>query len=614
LEDYPILCPVIDQNQNLFSSLSSVKKCNTKPQSSRLEAYHKKPIKSKKRGQKKVKLIKKNQPSTLDNDVPAHLAEQIKKKKIAMHNAIRYSMRNAVKCLHRTKDSTNDRMHQMPVCLVCDRFIIGADCVHQMSAKTVKKHTNVLSSQSLEEFQNSPIHTELKRQYSVRGLPGLLLSPRARKGRLGYSTCSDCFYDLKYKKPKNTKPPKLSIANGFVIGAFPNKIKIASGPNKGMMRNIDVENEDQVSEIMRALVSPVRPYGYVIAYTGGKHQSIKGHYQFFEMNTEKINAGMHALSRNQCNVSVMLCGPMTTSQRTKIHRRAQIDSQKYVDIMTWLINNSSKPSIQRIPLPTRCTVPNIYDDSSPTSKEKKSKKKERLEENSFGGGTYYFSSAHTPTPSTSVYESTSKFAEAILKNKSPQLFVYGGNRTDPHKADLEDIMPLTFPFGTGGPRTKRRVNVSLEECIKRYMMTAMPQFMRSDVIFILQHIYSRQLSYKTGVIKLKNKIGGQQAGDIIGNATKDDFIRAVKHRTNNPTDPLVALSKTVKTTCQSLGYTEEASKLARMNSFAMVDHFGLNSLFLTTTPCDECSFRVRLFTNPNGLVSHLVLIFQLNIL
>jgi hypothetical protein len=195
-----------------------------------------------------------------------------------------------------------------------------------MSAKTVKKHTNVLSSQSLEEFQNSPIHTELKRQYSVRGLPGLLLSPRSRKGRLGYSTCSDCFYDLKYKKPTNTKPPKLSIANGFVIGAFPNKIKIASGPNKGMMRNIDVENEDQVSEIMRALVSPVRPYGYVIAYTGGKHQSIKGHYQFFEMNTEKINAGMHALSRNQCNVSVMLCGPMTTSQRTKIHRRAQIDS------------------------------------------------------------------------------------------------------------------------------------------------------------------------------------------------------------------------------------------------------------------------------------------------
>ncbi|MEY3178299.1 MAG: hypothetical protein RJB42_540, partial [Bacteroidota bacterium] len=207
--------------------------------------------------------------------------------------------------------------------------------------------------QALEEYQNSPMHPELKRQYSVRGLPGLLLSPRARKSRLGYSTCSECFYQLKFKKSTDKKPPKLAIANGFAIGAFPDKIKIASGPNKGMMRNIDVENEDQVSEVMRALVSPVRPYGYVIAYTGGKHQSIKGHYQFFEMDTQKINAGMHALSQNQCNVSVMLCGTMTMEQRTKIHRRAHIDTQKYVDIMSWLINNSSKPSIQRIPLPTR---------------------------------------------------------------------------------------------------------------------------------------------------------------------------------------------------------------------------------------------------------------------
>jgi hypothetical protein len=32
----------------------------------------------------------------------------------------------------------------------------------------------------------------------------------------------------------------------------------------------------------------------------------------------------------------------------------------------------------------------------------------------------------------------------LLKNHSPQLFVYGGNRVRPHKADLEDILPLAF--------------------------------------------------------------------------------------------------------------------------------------------------------------------------
>ncbi len=35
----------------------------------------------------------------------------------------------------------------------------------------------------------------------------------------------------------------------------------------------------------------------------------------------------------------------------------------------------------------------------------------------------------------------------------------------------------------------------------------------------------------------------------------------------------------------------------------MLDHYGLNSLFLTTTPDDECSFRVRLYAQPGDWVS-----------
>ena len=35
----------------------------------------------------------------------------------------------------------------------------------------------------------------------------------------------------------------------------------------------------------------------------------------------------------------------------------------------------------------------------------------------------------------------------------------------------------------------------------------------------------------------------------------------------------------------------------------MQDYFGLNSVFVTVTPCDECSFRVRLLTRPGVKVS-----------
>ena len=53
-----------------------------------------------------------------------------------------------------------------------------------------------------------------------------------------------------------------------------------------------------------------------------------------------------------------------------------------------------------------------------------------------------------------------------------------------------------------------------------------------------------------------------------------------------------------------MGHSEEAAKyFARQKCFAMLDYFGLNSLFITTTPDDECSFRVRLYTKPQNWVS-----------
>jgi hypothetical protein len=47
-----------------------------------------------------------------------------------------------------------------------------------------------------------------------------------------------------------------------------------------------------------------------------------------------------------------------------------------------------------------------------------------------------------------------------------------------------------------------------------------------------------------------------------------------------------------------MGHTEQAAKDARRRCFAMLDFFGLNSLFMSTTPDDECSFRVRLYCKP----------------
>jgi len=533
------------------------------------------------------------------------MAARSLKKKWDLRKAVLASMGNAIKQLHRTQHKEKPSFHQMPVCVCCDNFIIGTERVHRIAKKTLKKYEPALGVKSYNAFHNESLHPLLIKQYKVKGLDGMLLSPRANKNKKGYSICTSCYSCLKKKKPSSKVPPKFAIANGFAIGSFPKVIPVATGPRRGRHRKINTEDENDVSDVMRTLISPVRPYGYVIAYTGGKHAQIKGHYQFFEMNMERTNAGMHALSQNETNVHVMLCGPMTKDQKSKVKSMALIDTQKYVDIMTWLIRNSAKESIREIPLPQHCFVPKIYDDSTDARFEPGEKRDEKTKETekSFGGGTYYFSSAHTPSHYTGVFQSTKQFAEALLRNNSPRLFVYGGNRVRPHEADLEDILPLAFPFGTGGPTFKRRVKVSVEECIKNYMRLALQQFMRSDVIFVMQHAYSRTRSYKTGLIRLRSKIGGRETADIIGNTSSCDFLRSIQQRNQHPSDPMFALTNAVSTTCEVLGYTEEAAKRARQNCFAMTDHFGLSSLFMSTTPCDECSFRVRLYSNPKGMVS-----------
>ena len=57
------------------------------------------------------------------------------------------------------------------------------------------------------------------------------------------------------------------------------------------------------------------------------------------------------------------------------------------------------------------------------------------------------------------------------------------------------------------------------------------------------------------------------------------------------------LINTLKGTSRSSGYSKESAKFHRRQHWALCDYFGLPAVFLTITPCDECTFRVRLFAD-----------------
>ena len=79
-------------------------------------------------------------------------------------------------------------------------------------------------------------------------------------------------------------------------------------------RKINIEN---VSDELRALVAPTRPYGCIFAYSGGSHKSIQGHFQFFETDQSHMGGVIDPVRSMGVaqNMYVMLCGRMTLAQR-----------------------------------------------------------------------------------------------------------------------------------------------------------------------------------------------------------------------------------------------------------------------------------------------------------
>jgi hypothetical protein len=74
------------------------------------------------------------------------------------------------------------------------------------------------------------------------------------------------------KMASKKTPPKIAIANGFVIGSFPQEIKLLNKESQRVTRKVE---DDELTDTLKAMVAPLRPYGCVFAYSGGTQKSLK---------------------------------------------------------------------------------------------------------------------------------------------------------------------------------------------------------------------------------------------------------------------------------------------------------------------------------------------------
>ena len=77
----------------------------------------------------------------------------------------------------------------------------------------------------------------------------------------------------------------------YATGLVPRRISYKT--KDGEVRTVEITEED-LTDLLRLFLAPVRPYGCILAHTGGKHKSIMGHYQFFETNMSHLCAALNS--------------------------------------------------------------------------------------------------------------------------------------------------------------------------------------------------------------------------------------------------------------------------------------------------------------------------------
>ena len=122
----------------------------------------------------------------------------------------------------------------------------------------------------------------------------------------------------------------------------------------------------------------------------------------------------------------------------------------YIAILTWFVKESGHPGYLNTSVPEDCPQPLLVKDI-PTKNNTDEPANKTVKAN-YESGMYYFSTAQDPSQHTSVYGSFDIFALAMFQHSVPTLLAYGGTYAKNADIKIENIFPLSFPFGIGGPK------------------------------------------------------------------------------------------------------------------------------------------------------------------
>ena len=88
------------------------------------------------------------------------------------------------------------------------------------------------------------------------------------------------------------------------------------------------------------------------------------------------------------HIYCILCGKMTPDQKQIVRRRAVVDTQLFIDLLTWFVNESGHPGYQNITIPEECPQPLFVEDQETNNNTDESVNVNM--ETNIESGTYFF--------------------------------------------------------------------------------------------------------------------------------------------------------------------------------------------------------------------------------
>jgi hypothetical protein len=75
------------------------------------------------------------------------------------------------------------------------------------------------------------------------------------------------------------------------------------------------------------------------------HSSLCGNYQYFEMDHNRLGGVMNQLNEADLgeHIYCVLCGRMTPNQKQIVRKRSKVNTQLFIDVITWFIQESGHP-------------------------------------------------------------------------------------------------------------------------------------------------------------------------------------------------------------------------------------------------------------------------------